>query len=171
MSSKPTIVFVPGAWHLPSCFDLVEKYLRSAGYDYIGVRTPSVRKEPPFPKDMSDDVQAVPTALNTAIADEKDIIVVMHSYGGIPGSAACKGMSKEDRIKEGKKGGVSQLILIAAFVVEEGTNLAGGKKTNPGGRGLAPWCIIEVSSKNHDDKVAGERDPSLNSSSPVVIRV
>lgn len=142
MPSKPIIVFVPGAWHLPSCFELVENLLKPAGYDCIGVRTPSVRKEPPFPKDASDDVQAIRAALVTAIGEENDVVVVMHSYGGFPGSAACKGMSKEDRVKEGKKGGVVHLVYIASFAVEEGKSMGGGDKPIP-----ADWRITEVSSE------------------------
>jgi pimeloyl-ACP methyl ester carboxylesterase len=144
MSSKPTIVFVPGAWHTPECFELVETRLKSAGYEYIGVRTPSVCKESPFPKDGRDDVEAVRTALNSALGDGNDVVVVMHSYGGFPGSAACKGMSKEDRMKGGKKGGVIRLVYIASFAIPEGTNLSGGNGTNMGEQGLADWCIIEV---------------------------
>jgi pimeloyl-ACP methyl ester carboxylesterase len=144
MSSKPTIVFVPGAWHTPSCFELVATRLKAAGYGYIGVSTPSVRKEPPFPKDGGEDTEAVRAALNTAIGDGNDVLVVMHSYGGFPGSAACKGMSKEDRAKEGKKGGVVRLVYIASFAVPEGTNLSGGTGTAKGERGLADWCIVEV---------------------------
>ncbi|TLD32568.1 hypothetical protein E2P81_ATG05544 [Venturia nashicola] len=143
MPSKPTLVFVPGGFHLPSCFELVENRLKSAGYECIGVRTPSVRKEPPFPKDMSDDVQAVQAALNKAIGDENDAVLVMHSYGGFPGSAACKGMSKEDRVKEGKKGGVVHLVFISAFAAEEGMKIAdaGGKISDE----VLPsdWCIVE----------------------------
>lgn len=145
MSSKPIIVFVPGAWHLPSCFELVETRLRSAGYDYIGVRTPSVRKEPPFPKDMSEDVQAVRTALNAAIGEDNDVVVIMHSYGGLPGSAACEGMSKKYRKNEGRKGGVVRLAYIASFAVEEGTNLAGDTKSSKSERALSEFCIVEVS--------------------------
>ncbi|KAE9967015.1 hypothetical protein BLS_001101 [Venturia inaequalis] len=138
MPSKPIIVFVPGAWHLPSCFELVENLLKPAGYECIGVRTPSVRKEPPFPKDASDDVQAIRAALVTAIGEENDVVVVMHSYGGFPGSAACKGMSKEDRVKEGMKGGVVHLVYIASFAVEEGRSMGGGDKPIP-----ADWRITE----------------------------
>jgi hypothetical protein len=144
MSSKPTIVFVPGAWHIPACFELVETRLRSAGYEYIGVRTASVRKEPPFPKDSSGDTEAIRAALNTAVGDGNDVVVVMHSYGGFPGSAACKGFSKEDRVKEGKKGGVVRLVYIASFAIAEGTNLSGGNGTEKGEQGLLPWCIVEV---------------------------
>jgi hypothetical protein len=144
MSSKPIIVFVPGAWHTPEYFELVEMRLKSAGYQYFGVRTPSVRKEPPFPKDGGDDVDAVRDTLNSAIGDGNDVVVVMHSYGGIPGSAACKGMSKEDRIKEGKKGGVIKLVYIASFALPEGANLSGGTGTKEGEQGLAEWCIPEV---------------------------
>lgn len=130
---------------MPSCFEKVETRLKTAGYNYIGVKTPSVRIEPPFPKDLSDDIGAVRAALNEAVAEENDVVLVMHSYGGFPGAAACKGMSKEDRSKDGKKGGVVRLVYIASFATKEGANLAGGNEANKTGRSLAEWCIDEVS--------------------------
>lgn len=110
-------MFVPGAWHTPACFELVETRLRSAGYEYISVRTPSVRKEPPFHKDSSGDTEDVRAALSTAVGDGNDVVVIMHSYRGFPGSAACKGFSKEDRAKEGEKGSVVRLVYIASLLL------------------------------------------------------
>lgn len=87
-------------------------------------------KGTPFSKGMSDDVQAVRTALEAVVGEENEVAVIMHSYGGFPGSTACKGTSKEDRIQEGKKGGLVRLVYIASFAVEEGTNLAGGNEAD-----------------------------------------
>jgi hypothetical protein len=47
----------------------------------------------------------------------------MHSYGGIPGSAACKGLSKAERKKQSLKGGIVGLVYIASFALDQGVSL------------------------------------------------
>jgi pimeloyl-ACP methyl ester carboxylesterase len=138
-STKPTIVFVPGAWHLPESFEAVASHLTNAGYDYEGIHKPSCTKGPDFPKTFDPDVEAVRTAIVKAADAGNEVIVVMHSYGGLPGSEATKGLSKEDRAKDGKKGGVTRLIYITAFALPEGVSLM-----SAGGGKVAPWCIEEV---------------------------
>lgn len=60
----------------------------------------------------------------------KDIVLVMHSYGGPPGSVAARGQSKTERKSRGLKGGVIGLVFIAALLAPEGASLrdmVGGK--------------------------------------------
>lgn len=57
--------------------------------------------------------------------DGRDVVVVCHSYGGVPGGGAAYGLSKSARAKEGKKGGVVGLIYVCGFVVPEGSSLLG----------------------------------------------
>jgi hypothetical protein len=52
----------------------------------------------------------------------KEVVLVMHSYGGIIGSEAVNGLEKAGR-KE--KGGVVHALLIAAFLVSKGSSLLG----------------------------------------------
>ena len=52
-------------------------------------------------------------------ADEKEIMLVCHSYGGIPGRGAGHGLIKIARAKEEKKGGVTGMRYISGFLVPE----------------------------------------------------
>jgi hypothetical protein len=142
-STKPSIVIVPGGWHIPEHFAPTTKLLEEAGYVVYGVRLPSVRDEPPFPTTHEPDTEAVRNVLLRVLdEDKKDVLLVMHSYGGIPGGDACKGLSKEDPTKEGKTTAVIQLVWIAAFAVQEGESLEDARQ-NPlpetgGNRRLPP---------------------------------
>ena len=60
------------------------------------------------------------------LADEgKDVILIGHSYGGVPLSESTKGLGKEEREKEGKKGGVVRLGYLTALVPPVGTSAGG----------------------------------------------
>lgn len=145
MTSKPAIILVPGAWHSPEHFAPTTELLEQAGYSVHGVRLPSVRDEPPFPTSHHPDREAVCAAILSALDDEgKDVLLVMHSYGGIPGSDACDGLSKGDRAKEGKATGVVGLVYIASFALQEGQNLLMARGSADGGA-RPKWQHFEVS--------------------------
>jgi pimeloyl-ACP methyl ester carboxylesterase len=52
-----------------------------------------------------------------------DIVIILHSYGGIPGTQAVAGLSKASRLAEGKKGGVIALVYLCAFLLQKGESL------------------------------------------------
>lgn len=134
--ARPTVVFVPGAWHTPESFQEVGDLLKSASYGYIGVEKPSVSMGPDYIQSFDPDVDAVRTAILQAADGDvgEDVVLVMHSYGGQPGSAAAKGLRKEDRLKEGKRGGIIRLVYIAACAFDEGVSTLQpvGGKCGPG---------------------------------------
>jgi hypothetical protein len=136
MTSKSAVVFVPGAWHTPESFDTAASFLNEAGYDYQGVSKPSSTLKPPFPTGLDEDVEVIRAAILKAADAGKDVVLAMHSYGGIPGSEAAKGLSKEERAKEGKPGGLVNLVYISAFALAEGVCLQSGGK-------ISPWCQID----------------------------
>jgi hypothetical protein len=47
----------------------------------------------------------------------------MNSYAGFPGTESSKGLSKTEREKEGKKGGIVALVYLAAFIQPVGVSL------------------------------------------------
>lgn len=62
--------------------------------------------------------------------EEKEVVVIAHSYGGIPAAGAAYGLSKTTRRQDSKKGVVIGLIYVSAFVVPKGRSLVeflGGK--------------------------------------------
>jgi pimeloyl-ACP methyl ester carboxylesterase len=67
-------------------------------------------------------------ALHGAVFEEvhergNDVIMVPHSWSGIVASGAVDGLGKEEREKNGEKGGVVKLAYISAFVPMEGVSL------------------------------------------------
>ncbi|KAI9736599.1 MAG: hypothetical protein M1834_000803 [Cirrosporium novae-zelandiae] len=130
---KPHIVFVPGAWHLPYAFDTVRKLLAEDGYLSEVPAFPSVGAEPPT-KTLNDDIHHVHEVLERLANQGKKIIVVVHSYGGLVGASAVKGLELSQRVKQGKDGSVIMLVYMSAFVVPKGSSL----KDMLGGKWL-PW--------------------------------
>ena len=57
--------------------------------------------------------------------DGFEVVVLMHSYGGQPGSAAMKGLGVKERARGGKKGGVSRLVYVASYALRVGEAVLG----------------------------------------------
>jgi pimeloyl-ACP methyl ester carboxylesterase len=119
---KPAIVFVPGAWHVPEHYASLLSRLQKAGYEVHDIDMPTVGDN--LSENSSKEDVAVIRQMIQGLADQsKDVVVVMHSMGGIPGSSASEGLSKADREKDGKKGGIVHLVFLCAFAASEGVSL------------------------------------------------
>ena len=115
---KPTILLIPGLWHTPECFNALRTELEEYGYETVSRQLPSIDCTDPSKHSAQSDADFVRSQLLLPLLDsEKRVVEVMHSYGGIPGSAAAYGLSEEERIKEGLKGGVVGLIFVASYVI------------------------------------------------------
>lgn len=55
----------------------------------------------------------------------KEVVVVMHSYGGVVGTEALHGLGLENRKTAGNAGGVKRMIFLTAFIPQLGQSLAG----------------------------------------------
>lgn len=128
---NPTIVVVTGGLHSPSHFDRMRALFLNANYPYVCLRLPSVGASDPKSCTASTDAAFVrEKLLLPLIEDGKDVVLLMHSYGGLPGAAAAKGLSKAELKADDKKGGIIGLIFMCAFVGDEGESLlskSGGK--------------------------------------------
>ncbi|KAI8411144.1 hypothetical protein FOFC_07738 [Fusarium oxysporum] len=140
MTRKPTIVFAPGAWHSPDSFRPVRNALQARGWETDAVTYPSVGAEPPT-KGIPDDAAALRNVLDDLANQGKQIVLVVHSYGGLVGANAVPGLGYEQRQKEGKAGGIVTFLYLAAFVTPVGQSIL----KLLGGRWL-PWMRVEVRS-------------------------
>lgn len=131
--NRPTIVFVPGAWHSPSCFEPLPKLLYAEKYEVVGVTLPSVGAEPPV-SSFDPDVAAIRETVLSILELGKDVVLAVHSYGAIPTSEAVKGLGLQDRFQEGKKGAVLRIIYIAAIVAHEGDTAATSQRSRRSGK-------------------------------------
>jgi len=122
MMSKPTLIFVPGAWHPTQIFNGIIAKLSSHGYNCIAIPSLAAGHEPAVP-DLQPDIDNVHQIVRNEADQGHDVMVVSHSWGGIVGSASLDGLSKTERDKDGKRGGVVKLAYMCAFVPPEGVNL------------------------------------------------
>lgn len=107
--SKPIIVLVPGAWHPPSAFDPLTRYLESQGYTVDALALQSVDANPPL-ENFDADVKHIASVVEKHADTGRDVVLLTHSYGGNPGSSACKGLLKSQRSAAGKQGGIVHKI-------------------------------------------------------------
>ena len=133
-----TIVFVPGAWISKAFYKPFLQALTSAGYDVHYADYPSFDPKDPSTTDCHADTEAIRAILNPLVDEGKDVLLFLHSYGGMPGAAAATGLAKMQRAQEGKLGGVIGLLFLGAFVVPEGLSCAGLLGGN-----LPPWILLD----------------------------
>lgn len=138
MPSSTTILFVPGAWHEASVFNDVGEILQRSGYRTCFVDLPSVGANPPL-EDFSDDVAKIRHAVQTEAEKGQRVVLVAHSYGGVPASEAVKGLDVASREKNGLRGGVSHMFFCCSFLIPEGTSLFDAS----GGSDL-PWVDVDA---------------------------
>ncbi|KAF2999849.1 hypothetical protein E8E13_007393 [Curvularia kusanoi] len=139
MSSKPTIVFVPGAWHKSACYTPVINSLKSRSYPTATAELASTGSFPGI-QTWSDDIANIQAVLAPLADAGQQIVVVAHSYGSLPAGEAIKDYLLRAREAEGKKGGVVHLVYISAFVLPPETSLMDAL----GGNDL-PWFIVSES--------------------------
>ncbi|KAF2489457.1 alpha/beta-hydrolase [Lophium mytilinum] len=114
-STNPTILIVPGSFSPPYFYTPISDSLRAAGYDTYVIYLPSIGRKPGPAPTMLDDAAYIADAA-TKVADEgKDILLVAHSYGGIPATQAIKGLAKTQRKQAGKAGGIVRLAYLSAL--------------------------------------------------------
>ncbi|KIX96210.1 uncharacterized protein Z520_07988 [Fonsecaea multimorphosa CBS 102226] len=87
--AKPTLLFVPGAWHSPSHYEALMKVLEKHGYQCEAVSLPSVDPKDPPNTDCNTDVSAISDAIRNVLASGNNVVLITHSYSGIPGHSAA----------------------------------------------------------------------------------
>ena len=138
-TKKPNILLIPGAWHKADIFDSVAAILRTQAYSVETMTLPSAGG--PVSTTVADDAEFIRDGyLNELVAQGKEVVVVMHSYSGIPGTESIKGLARKDLVGQGKQGGVIALVYIAAFLIPAGQSV---ESASPHG-GLDPVVRVEV---------------------------
>lgn len=136
MGSKPVVVVSHGAWHVPAHYEPIVAPLREAGYEVLVPQHFSVSTN--MKQDPGDalhrDAAAIAQILRDVTNSGKDVILLMHSYGGVAGCEAV-GMLYEDQPPG--PGRIRKLVFFAAHVIEKDQPFL------PDGR-LIPDTNIEV---------------------------
>jgi len=109
MRETPSLLLVHGAWHGPWCWEKLTPELDARGIPWRTVALPCVGDDPKLLGGVAEDARAIEAA---AGAIPGDVVVLAHSYGGIPTTEARFGAN-------GKR-----LIYLGAFMPDAGQSLA-----------------------------------------------
>ncbi|KAH9986046.1 alpha/beta-hydrolase [Xylariaceae sp. FL0662B] len=121
---SPTIVICSGAWPLAQFFDpLIQafKALDQVAICKVPESYPAFDPDNP-PKRNYDSVFLRDHVLDPLLEDGEDIVIFMHSYGGVYGPEALEGISKKERSSKGLQGGVVAVIFTAAYIAPKGVS-------------------------------------------------
>ncbi|KAF1985790.1 alpha/beta-hydrolase [Aulographum hederae CBS 113979] len=92
MFNKPTLIMVPGSWHRPETWDKVRAILEEQQYNCIPIILPTTTGNASL--GFADDVKVVSDSIQTEISAKRNVILVVHSYGGAVGVSAIKGFTR-----------------------------------------------------------------------------
>ena len=135
--SKPIYIFVGGVSHTPAFFKDMIKQMAIRGYESTAVAFPTCGNDTDNTKQW-DEVTAIQDAVSVCVdSKDRDVVLVLHSYGGWPGSRAVKGFDKETRQKNGKSTGIVEVAFLAAFLLPDNAPMAQYSY-------LPPWLTVEV---------------------------
>ncbi|KAI0521615.1 alpha/beta-hydrolase [Xylaria bambusicola] len=113
MSSSPTLVFVHGSWHQPSCYNKITEILQGRhGLKCVSPALPSTAGNPDAT--FKDDIDVIRRAILREVNAGTDVVVIAHSYGGMVGNSAIKGFARSREEPASATGHVVGLILIAS---------------------------------------------------------
>lgn len=120
-SSYPVLVLVHGAWHHPSHYKLLVEACRNEGFqDIVTPRNPTSGSiEQVVGKTYLDDVQVIQEATAPFLDAGRELVLVAHSYGGVPAASSLQGNTVQERAEKGLKGGIRGLVSIAAFLLPQ----------------------------------------------------
>ncbi|RYO81822.1 hypothetical protein DL764_009710 [Monosporascus ibericus] len=127
-SSKPTLVLIHGAWHVPRSYSKLTNALKHAGYEVHVPRLPSMNEARPPNTDLSTDTDLIHSYVESLVDTGRTVVAIMHSYGGQVGTHGLSGLGLASRSERGLPGGVSKLIYMCAFAMPEGSSMVGKVK-------------------------------------------
>ncbi|KAL6720746.1 hypothetical protein ACLMJK_002671 [Lecanora helva] len=129
---KPTIILVHGAWHTPTHYTTFIHTLQRANYSVSCPHLPTCDPTTRLSSSMYTDAQTIRNQILSLLDDApQNIIMLLHSYGGIVGTEAVKGLSVHERAAQGLPGGVAHLIYMCAFMLQEGESVGGASLPRP----------------------------------------
>lgn len=122
-TDKPTILLITGAFHVPEGYGKLTSALEAAGFEVHCPRLLSNNGKRPPNADLADDTALIRSYASSLIRAGRHVLVIAHSYGGQVCSNSLYGLGLEARSDQGLKGGVSQLVYMAAGAMVEGKSM------------------------------------------------
>ncbi|KAL9117118.1 MAG: hypothetical protein Q9187_006350 [Circinaria calcarea] len=129
--AKPVIVPVHGAWHVPAHYNDFIQQLQKAGFAVSCPLLPTCDETKRLTANMYSDAEAVRSLVTSWIDQSREVIMILHSYGGAVGTEAVKGLAAHERAAKGLSGGVVRLIYMCGFMLQVGECVGGASLPRP----------------------------------------
>lgn len=141
---NPTVVIVSGPWPLLEYMQPLMQAFSSHHYPAICKIPSSYPQETETSQPINPDFKYLrEEVLIPLLNQEKDVILLMHSYGGVYGPSAIEGLSKTERTAHGKAGGIVALVFCAAYTALKGMTAMQVMGIDP--ENLPDWIHHDVS--------------------------
>lgn len=129
IKSNTAIILVPGSFSPPSFYTFVSKTLQEHGFYHVSsvgllsACPPDELRHPPA--QMSDDALYIREVIEHHITKGRDVVLVMNSYGGFPGTQAIQGLRSgiESSAPAGREGKVLGMIYLSSFLPRKGDSI------------------------------------------------
>ncbi|KAI0478138.1 Alpha/beta hydrolase fold-1 [Xylaria cf. heliscus] len=123
--SKPYILLSTGSFAPASLYDDLVARVKAHGYDMKALHLPTVGLGPGVGRDtppatMYDDAAFIAKEIEALADAGREIVLIGHSYGGMPATESTKGLSVQERQKQGKKGGLVRLAYMTVLLINPG---------------------------------------------------
>lgn len=120
--AKPTIVVVPGSFSPKGVYDPFSDHLRFYGYGVEYADLPSIGRRPGLPPaTLADDAAHIREIVQKLLDAGQSVVLVAHSYGGIPATECLKGLTAKER--GAGKPAVERIIYTTAVTPAVGSSL------------------------------------------------
>ena len=117
---SPTIVLLHGAFHQPIHWQPVKTLLESHGYRVVTPALPAILLDGAAASPNCDpDIQGIRTTLEDELKTS-NIVLVMHSWSGIPGCSALEGLDRASRQAAGFSTSVIAIAGVSTFLKSAG---------------------------------------------------
>lgn len=116
------VLVVSGAWHVPDHYRKLVAALEEKGIRTICPCLPTNNNAVPPNKTIHDDIAFIRDIASAEAARGTHLTVLAHSYGGAVTTAALGDLAYPIRGNTAK-GGVTDLIFMASFLIKEGETL------------------------------------------------
>lgn len=102
-TSKTVFVLIPGASQSPAHYGYLLHLLLTHGHPVYSAILPSTGSNKNVTVQENAEYVREKMILPILDIEEHDVILIMHSYSGVPGSAAALGLGEKERVAAGKK--------------------------------------------------------------------
>ncbi|KAJ7819411.1 hypothetical protein B0H14DRAFT_2836777 [Mycena olivaceomarginata] len=121
--SKPTFVLVAGVAHTPVHTRILAESLNARGYQTEAISHPTIGPLAGTAPPNADAANLRRTLEQLVQSQQKDVILLCHSYGGMVGSQCVNGLERSARAKARRQGGIVKVIFLSALIPQEGESM------------------------------------------------